>query len=734
MVHPLYTTTEKSKTQKNDNAKKTKSPFTIFKYARPNKLHKFATYTPLWTLSALTQAEIQEPKIFWSRQPHDIIIRSAGITNANSTHWRPNIHNDGTLSSEVKKSLNKRAVEAMDKALNEYKKQRDLYFESVKLNSLPPFNEDRPLTSVTRIEMVVNEPMGISLLKRLRAAAANNGYADHVDAPYMLTLEFRGWNEKGQEMSKEEATPLKRVIPIKIVNMQLEVSQNGTVYNLTAIPYNEFGYLNRFAYLRTTGRLTKDAKLADTLQELQDLLNKQNKDEKEYHQLVYEPDEYVFKVHPDFGSEQLLINKTIGSIRMNDQHAHPAISHELNQKLVGQIKQGDTVMTILTSLMKMIRGFGDDIFEKWKESVTKTRSGSYDERNPNERAKMAFGNDFYFNYFQIRTSVVPQKTKWDVIRKTHPKIITYYIEPHKINGYSLAIPGVSVGKEQIPFVYKNYNYIFTGENVDILDLNINYRVAYYQSKLKNINAFNERRINIVEPNKQVLSSSDESFAGDDFLTKSEVAHATQVGTAMNGVSGGIVDQFMDSLTHPMADMVRVEMQILGDVAYMGMAQFMPPSFKGKTIIDKDGDISYFRGHEGAVYNENMDAYNPDVADPVVNLNFRFPTDRDTSTGLYELSNEESATFSGLYRVIKVDNNFEQGQFTQVLHMVRFLNQGDVVTDDVGLDTVKTKIDGTRVERVVNFDALAETWTKYKNKFENKRASKTEPNIKGRRNR
>ena len=96
----------------------------------------------------------------------------------------------------------------MDDALNEYKKQRDLYFESVRVSCLPYFNDDRPLTSVTRIEMVVNEPMGISLLKRIRAAAANNGFVDHVDAPYLLTLEFRGWNEKGQEMSKEETEPV----------------------------------------------------------------------------------------------------------------------------------------------------------------------------------------------------------------------------------------------------------------------------------------------------------------------------------------------------------------------------------------------------------------------------------------------------------------------------------------------------------------------------------------------
>ena len=231
------------------------------------------------------------------------------------------------------------------------------------------------------------------------------------------------------------------------------------------------------------------------------------------------------------------------------------------------------------------------------------------------------------------------------------------------------------------------------------------------------------------------SSSDDTFVGDDIIVKSEVGVATSVNAAMNNEGGGIIDQFIDSLTHPNADMVRVEMQILGDVAYMGQAQYMPPSFKGKSIIDEDGDISYFRvkPHSGGsqpVFNNKIGAYNPDIADPVINLQFRFPTDRDTNTGLFELSKEESATFSGLYRVFRVDNNFDQGQFLRTLHMVRFANQGDTVTEDVGLDSVKSTIKGERVERV-NFDSLANIWMNEKSRFENKVVGKVGQWIRGR---
>ena len=67
-----YKTIEKSTTEKADSNKRTKTK-TIFKFASPNKLHKFASYTPLWTLSALSQAEIQEPKVFWNSQVQNVL-------------------------------------------------------------------------------------------------------------------------------------------------------------------------------------------------------------------------------------------------------------------------------------------------------------------------------------------------------------------------------------------------------------------------------------------------------------------------------------------------------------------------------------------------------------------------------------------------------------------------------------------------------------------------------------
>ena len=45
----------------------------------PNILHKFASYNTMFTLSALSQSEIRNPKTFFTGKPHDIIAQSGGI-------------------------------------------------------------------------------------------------------------------------------------------------------------------------------------------------------------------------------------------------------------------------------------------------------------------------------------------------------------------------------------------------------------------------------------------------------------------------------------------------------------------------------------------------------------------------------------------------------------------------------------------------------------------------------
>jgi len=101
----------------------------------------------------------------------------------------------------------------------------------------------------TKIEFELSEPFGVTLYEKLRGAAGNCGYIDHMDAPFLLTLEFVGYDSKGNPIKSVEGLS-KKYYPIKLVNSTVDINQAGSKYTLTAVPYTEFAMVNRFNYVR----------------------------------------------------------------------------------------------------------------------------------------------------------------------------------------------------------------------------------------------------------------------------------------------------------------------------------------------------------------------------------------------------------------------------------------------------------------------------------------------------
>ena len=63
------------------------------------------------------------------------------------------------------------------------------------------------------------------------------------------------------------------------------------------------------------------------------------------------------------------------------------------------------------------------------------------------------------------------------------------------------------------------------------------------------------------------------------------------------------------------------------------------------------------------------------------LEFRTPVDFDDSTGLMKFESVETSVFSGLYKIITVDNEFSHGQFIQTMDMIRIFDQPEYDTVD-----------------------------------------------------
>src|SRR6056300_1291970 len=448
----------------------------------PNVLHKFASYNTIFTLSALSTREIRNPRQFFNGAPHDIIARSGGIGAAANTNNRPPGERE-RFTEDTKETISKSATlrDALNRSTTEFYKNNDLYFKNVEMTSIPALNEKRRLTSVTNIMMELVEPSGLTLLEKVKAAAANNGFLDHLDAPYLLTIEFKGFDEQGREI-KENTDFIKRVIPIKLITMDIDVNQGGSHYNIKAIPYNEFALTNNFMYPRTSGTLSSTNRtFKDAVQDLQNILNEQNQDEqvKGYNQF---PDRYDISISRDLNPEAQLSYELLGQSGMTQKKEIAAPGEESFTMEYIKFNSSVNLLKMLEELMKTHPDYGAKSFDEWSQAVSTPGSTTFD---PNGALST------YFKYFRIRTAIEPQGD-FDEIRQTNAKIIRIVVEPFYISAYNLATAGIHQDKNYQGYVAKAYNYIFTGDNLDIQDLNINYKVAYYQSRLKDLEASDSR--------------------------------------------------------------------------------------------------------------------------------------------------------------------------------------------------------------------------------------------------
>ena len=649
--------------------------------AEDNKLHKYASYSYQWTLSSLSQDNIDDWNGNIDTLGQNIIARSAGIGGKDTVVDRRK--DAGTGDASVAEEIYARERRGEDTALDTLRDQLDIYFEKVVITGVHTPNPDRKLMNFTKIEMELSEPMGISLYEKLRAAAVANDFRDHLDAPFLLTLDFIGMDTEG----KTHKEIPRRYFPIKIVNSEMDMGAGGTMYTLTAVPWTEFGMVNRYLYTRGTATI-KGGSITDALKSLETILKKHQAKEKELDYRTIE-DEYRFTVDPFFTSQDSPIDNNTMSIFTFNEKGNDGFRGEIhhfgkgNPRAPGDQKFRPQIMvarpnTSISHILERIM-----LKTKYFRQITKTFTEDYWGKLSEQQKGDVLSKE-YVPWFKIVTTVHTEAGNFDRLRKKEKKIIHYHIKPFLVHILNFVVPGLGGGSLYGKYVKKRYNYTFTGRNLDILDLNIKYKYAFFQSRLV-MSDYHDDEDN-QDASKADLEKARWAYGTGDYpeklnpLTMEPIFQDSEdsivKGSNQNNMT--VTQQYYDYLTNPDADMMRVEMRIMGDPAFIGhdFAIPMPLAMTNKTVssIEGAGRLG------GMVFDEKLGAFNVDQAEPLVTLNFKFPRDFDEKSGFYSTKNKDNAQFSGLYKVAKVESIFDQGQFTQDLLMVRFKNQQGTVKD------------------------------------------------------
>ena len=667
----------------------------------PNVLHSYASYTYGLSLALLTEIEYNLIQEKGEYKPNRVLIASAGRYN-----------NIPGPSQFIRSPYFK----------------EDFYFDGFKLNTVVGLNAESRSTNAIKYDFTLIEPYGFTLLDRIINLAESLEVSNYLDMPYLLQIDFFGMDDSGQITGVIPDTTKR--IPIRILKLDVKITNRGAEYAIMGTPYNHSAFdlttlsvpniveveaktvaqffqsdvvqgdTTTTTGQREQGITTPDGVFQPLSNINQSLLSTQTRRQLglfatsfgtalNNHQksLVNEgkieyADKYFFNIDPDIAGAKfvegafstpknagmVIINSGSGLTKDNNTRKGDIGSNHSSYSLDSRlftINPGTYIDQVISWVIRNSKYVTDQIV------IPEDFEGDTDKY----LAKLAEKKNLPLEWFKVVPST--KLGPFDRIRKIFSREITYNIQKYEVRNLKIPLgPGGVAGRQKPPV--KDYQYIYSGKNNDILDLDIKFNALYYTA----LTTYRSSAAKLAQPADPRLAEQDGNPKGVQIgsvqdpnaimplVMKPQVADTrTLTGSgAITPTQMAVSDLEASLLTLSQADMLHVNLKIIGD-----------PSF-----IKQDDVFWTTKNNEGL--KENLINVDPrltpdgslkmDGGEVYVNLVFRTPVDIDEDSGMMKFKDKDilgptqTSLFSGLYRVMTVENEFRNGQFTQMLNLIR----------------------------------------------------------------
>jgi len=276
----------------------------------------------------------------------------------------------------------------------------------------------------------------------------------------------------------------------------------------------------------------------------------------------------------------------------------------------------------------------------------------------------------FVDWFKIETEVYPITNIQEQSRTgKNPKVYIYKVVPYKAHLATISNPTASppsISRLRANAA-KQYDYIYTGLNNDILDFEINLNNQFFAAVSADGDALSKDSVNKTSQGTsatgqtQMQSGTNNGGSG----AQGTVQFVPQSTTGSGGGGGAetvesrVARTFNDAIVNSNVDLLTLNFTIMGDPYYLadsGMGNYN--SRKGTLNVTADGTMDYQRSEVDII------------------VNFRTPIDYNDEEGdmIFPQETIEIEEFSGLYKVLQVTSNWSGGKFTQEIQCIRRRNQ------------------------------------------------------------
>lgn len=646
-----------------------------------NVLNKYRSYNYNFTLAPLPkQVSIND---YASGKPLDnIILKSSGKAVKG-------VSPDFQMYSAEPSEDAKKEVDTFNK---NSPGKFDLYINNVEIETLPLPSSRSGNTVPTRIKFDVYEPYSvIGFLEALRAAAVSSGYSNYLEASFILKIEFIGYKDSEDLPTPELVPQSTRYLKIKFSAVDVDVGITGTVYKCTAIPVADLAFSNLYGSLKYSIQMSGNT-VWEILKDMIRKINENNLTEaKKRNPDIKSTDIDQYKIFFPNVSES---NDIITLDRGNTDNPETEVKNEIAKSLVRELSADNVIYQ----------------FENVGETNKRTayqQTGNPKEYIANEPSKIVVNFAHSSPIHEIISSVIRDSTYWtdqcdpetgsinkEVFKfwriKSDVKFgkystflrrevteITYDVVVDEVHSSMLPPNQAKEYNPEYLNILREYNYIYTGQNVDVLDVKINFNRLFYERTIVSMGNNDKstaqgsdkagNTTNVIVSSNSTVKAANTLLGGVPVYGEGPAPDIPKEGAGNAGppttnLKSYLAKDYYDILLSDSASMIEIDLQIIGDPVYL---------------------VSETR----SIFQKRFSNY--------IKLYFRNPVDVDETdlneggTGLLKFSNK-NIQFSGIYLIKNVVSNFRDGMFRQTLKLLRqpfVIDENDYKPEEVNAQNI-----------------------------------------------
>lgn len=691
-----------------------------------NVLYQYASVNHIFTFACLSPDELNKPDATYRKAVNPLFTVLKG-------------------SGEFANQRPQTAAEA------EYGIYTNYFMDNLEIETVIAPNPKSRQTNFFNFTFEIMEPLSMGqLLQTMQLTAKAAGYENYLQSPWLIQIEFKGYDQEGQPVT---GGYLKKLLPIKLVNLELNTDVNGSVYRFTASAYNDVAFTDQVQSLQQdftiSGNTLKEA-VQTGLNSLATHMNTKLLKQKQQSTDKSEVDEYIFVFPTDTSSntlEQIINNPkeqgaattgdlafrefeedqiepifetgSEGYVQDNSDYGASIKTQKksfIDGRLGFSVKRGklsESIKSVLANRNVPGNAIGESSFapadgldsgnipfglqqfaynvetgllergktviDPKKRTIT-FKAGSKIQRILEELVLISdYGKnilqdakklpDGMVNWFRIESSVyVVNDPASEKVHGRMPRIYLYRVVPYKVHRSKFQMPNDPPPgfNKLVNEAAREYNYLYTGKNNDILSFDLNFDMAFYEG------IQNDLGQNRGAGDPSTKGNNDEDVKVEETgETNTPSAASTSPRERENKPTGSptsgavpetaaiqVARQFNEAIVNSNVSLLNIEMEIMGDPYFI-----------------TDSGVGNYNAEATNFYNINIDnTVNHQSGEVDILVNFRTPIDYGNDGAyLYDGKSIGLKDFSGLYQVITITNKFSDNVFTQAINAIRRKN-------------------------------------------------------------